>query len=71
MIALQKPDGGVRGIVVGDVFRRAVAKTIAQQYVAKVEVATTPSPVCFKDKGRLRDCRPHSASFDERHCCFS
>ena len=37
MIALQKPDGGVRGIVVGDVFRRAVARTIAQQYVAKVE----------------------------------
>ena len=32
MTALQKPDGGVRGIVVGDVFRRVVARTIAQQY---------------------------------------
>ena len=48
MIAL--PDGGVRGIVVGDVFRRAVARTIAQQYVAKVEVATTPHQCALKTK---------------------
>ena len=50
MIALQKPDGGVRGIVVGDVFRRAVARTIAQQYVAKVEVATTPHQYALRTK---------------------
>ena len=31
MTARQKPDGGVRGIVIGDVFRRVVARTIAQQ----------------------------------------
>ena len=31
MIALSKPDGGVRGIVVGEVFRRITARTIAQQ----------------------------------------
>ena len=31
MTALQKPDGGVRGIVVGDV-RRLVARTLAQQF---------------------------------------
>ena len=30
--ALQKPDGGVRGIVVGDVFRRLIARTMAQQF---------------------------------------
>ena len=30
MTALTKPDGGVRGIVVGDVFRRLAARTIAQ-----------------------------------------
>ena len=30
MTALQKPDGGVRGIVVGDVVRRLVARTLAQ-----------------------------------------
>ena len=29
--ALQNPDGGIRGIVVGDVLRRLVARTIAKQ----------------------------------------
>ena len=31
MVALQKPQGGVRGLVMGDVFRRLVARTLAQQ----------------------------------------
>ena len=31
LTALQKPDGGVHGIVVGEVFRRVVARTFAQQ----------------------------------------
>ena len=42
MTALQKPDGGVRGIVVGDVFRRVVARTIAQQNAKLGEAATHP-----------------------------
>ena len=36
--ALQKASGGVRGIVAGDMVRRLVAKTIAQQIRAPVEV---------------------------------
>ena len=40
--ALQKPTGGVRGIVVGDILRRLVARTISQQITAAVEVATAP-----------------------------
>ena len=48
--ALQKPDGGVRGIVVGDIFRRFVARTIAQQFRAKVEVATSPHQHALKTK---------------------
>ena len=40
MTALQKPNGGVRGIVVGDVFRELVARTIAKQFAKQVEVAT-------------------------------
>ena len=31
--ALSKPDGGVRGIVAGDVIRRLVARTMSQQIV--------------------------------------
>ena len=42
MTALSKPDGRVRGIVVGDIFRRLVARTIAKQVAEKVEAATAP-----------------------------
>ena len=42
MSALPKPDGGVRGIVVGDVFRRVVARTIAQQFTPLAGAATHP-----------------------------
>ena len=40
MIALQKPRSGVRGILVGDVVRRLVARTMAQQLSKAVEAAT-------------------------------
>ena len=42
IMALQKPDGGVHGIVVSDFFRRAVARTMAQQVSKEVEDATAP-----------------------------
>ena len=42
MTALAKPDGGVRGIVAGDVIRRLVAKTMAQQLGEAVEACTAP-----------------------------
>ena len=42
MIALRKPTGGVRGIVVGDTFRRAVSRAVAQQIGTGVERATAP-----------------------------
>ena len=47
--ALQKPDGGVRGIVVGDTLRR-MARTMAQQLSAQVEVATSPHQYALKTK---------------------
>ena len=40
--ALQKPSGGIRGIVVGDTFRWLVVRTIAQQINPAVEKATAP-----------------------------
>ena len=42
MTALQKPDGGVRGIVVGDVFRRLVGRTLAKQFAEQAQGATRP-----------------------------
>ena len=40
--ALQKPNGSVRGIVASDVFRRLVARTMAQQLGPAIERATSP-----------------------------
>ena len=42
MTALQNPNGGVRGIVVGDVVRRLFAKTMAKQFMTRFETATKP-----------------------------
>ena len=42
LTALNKPDGGVRGIVVSDVLRRLVARTIAGQCSLAAEGATAP-----------------------------
>ena len=40
--ALSKLDGGVRGIVVGDILRRLVARTVSKQFMKEAEEATTP-----------------------------
>ena len=42
MTALRKPSGGVRGIVVGDVLRRLVARTVAQVLGNNFKAATAP-----------------------------
>ena len=42
LIALQNPRGGVRGIVVGDVIRWLVGRSLAQQLSKAVEAATAP-----------------------------
>ena len=51
---MNKPDGGVRDIVVTDVFGRVVAWTIAQQYTRKVEVATAFHQDALKTKAGAR-----------------
>ena len=42
LTALRKEGGGVRGIVVGDMLRRLVARTMVQQVAKEVEEATSP-----------------------------
>ena len=39
LTALQKPDGGVRGIVVGDIIRRLLARPMAKQIFKRVEAS--------------------------------
>ena len=42
LTALRKPDGGVRGIVAGNIIRRLVAWTMSQQLMEDVERETAP-----------------------------
>ena len=50
LTALQKPKGGVRGIVSGDIIRRLVARTICQQLSPAVQVATAPFQYALSTK---------------------
>jgi len=42
LTALRKPDGGVRGIATGDMFRRLVSKALAREWANKFDQATRP-----------------------------
>ena len=42
IVALRKPNGRVRALVVGDVLRRLVGRTLAQQYASELQAACMP-----------------------------
>ena len=58
MTAQSKADGGVRGIVVGNLFRRLVSRTIAPQIAKSVEAATSPFQYALSTKART-ECVSH------------
>ena len=58
LTALRKDGGGVRGIVVGDMLRRMVARTMAQQVSKEVEEATFPFHYALTTRARC-DCVDH------------
>ena len=58
LTALAKPDGGVRGFVIGDIVRRLVARTIAKQFAKRAEVATAPFQCAFSTKAGC-ECVAH------------
>ena len=59
LTALSKPDGGVRGIIAGDVVRRLVAKTTSQQLSPAVERATRPHQHAMTTKAGC-ECIAHA-----------
>ena len=59
MTALQKPDGGIRGIATGTVFRRLVAKTLARQFGTAVEAACAPFQFALSTRAGV-DCVGHT-----------
>ena len=58
LTALQKPNGGVRGIVAGDIVRRLVSRTVSQQMMEKVQVATAPFQFAMATKNSC-ECIAH------------
>ena len=50
LTALRKNNGGVRGIVAGEVIRKLVARTVAQQLGPAVEAATSPFQFALSTK---------------------
>ena len=52
MVALTKPTGGVRALVMGDVFRRLVARTLAQQFGEHFRMACAPFQYALSTRAR-------------------
>ena len=59
MTALSKPDGGIRGIATGTVFRRLVAKTLARQHGLVVEASCAPFQFALSTPAGV-DCVGHT-----------
>ncbi len=59
LTALQKSNGGVRGIVAGDIVRRLVSRTIAQQIGPEVEEATSPHQYALSTRAGT-ECVAHA-----------
>ena len=68
LTALQKPNGGVRGIVCWDVSRRLVARTMAQQLGPAIERATSPSQHALSTRAGT-ECIAQAMSFDRLGSC--
>ena len=58
LTALRKADGGVRGIVAGDVIHRLVARTMSQQLMDAVQEATAPFQYAMATKAGC-ECISH------------
>eukprot|EP00973_Karenia_brevis_P036587 5043834-Karenia_brevis.AAC.1 len=59
MTALQKKDGGVRGIATGSAFRRLVARTLARQFLPAIEAACSPFQFALSTRAGT-DCVGHA-----------
>ena len=59
MTALQKRDGGVRGLATGTSFRRLVAKTLARQFAQEVEAVCAPFQFALSTRAGT-DCVGHA-----------
>ena len=61
LIALTKPDGGVRGIATGSSLRRLVARISARQFMGACEKECAPFQYALSTRAGL--CRPPPQGF--------
>ena len=61
MAALKKRSGGIRGIVVGEILRRLVARTMAQSLGSALKTTTAPHQYAWTHSFWLRVDRPRVA----------
>ena len=70
MVALQKPNGGVRGLVIGDVLRRVVSRCLVHMFATKHPRSLQSTPICLvhpcRDRGD-HPCPQHSDATQHRH----
>ena len=59
LTALQKPNGGVRGIVSGDIVRKLVARTMSQQLMESLQGAIAPYQYAMSTKSGC-ECLAHA-----------
>ena len=74
LVALRKPDGGVRGLVMSDVFRRLVSRTLAQQFAPAFEAACMPHQHALSTKAGAEALVRHlraATEFDPRATILS
>ena len=64
LTALEKPNSGVCGVVIGDVIRRLVAKTMSQQFMARFKDATKPFQHALLTRAGCEKHCTRGASFD-------
>ena len=64
--ALQKPEGGIRGISTTTSFRRLVAKTMAKQFMTDVEQACAPFQFALSTRAGT-DCVGHAVRVATDH----
>ena len=74
MAALQKKDGGVRGIATSTSFRRLVSKTLARQFMSAMEETCSPFQFALSTRagaGWCRSCHPCPTDADHEATVLS
>lgn len=74
LVAFQKPNGGVRGLVIGDVLRRVVSRCIAQLFAGPIHTACSPHQFALSTRsgtGAVIHAHTTATGHDDRNAILS